>query len=628
MGGRRVVAAGLVLVIALAGCSPSRPSPSPAPSATATAGATARPSVPADLAGRLAAALDAGRESIGAPGVQAAIVFPDGSIWVGAAGQSTADLPMTPDLLMAIASITKVYTSALVLRLADFSVLSLDDPLLRWVPDAANADGVTIRHLLTHTSGIASDDPALPPVCSPGTCYSYSNAGYGDLGRVIEAATGQSYAESLRARFLAPLGLRSTFYPREEGVAGEPAMGHIGDEEALATDAATLPEGPGWVGASGGIVSTAEDTARFFDALFGGAPLGESGRAALTDVEVTRGLPGTTECNAQAMLGRAGGPNGESWNHGGNAGWFRSWVEHYTAQDLTIAVLSNSNAFPRAIADALVAEALDGAAAEPASGHCEDAIEIRAADGSTRRLAGEPGHDGKPAWSPDGGSIAWLAIRGDEVDILVSRADGTDIRRLTDDAAHEMRAAWSPDGETVVYSSDVDGDHELYLLRVADGSTTRLTDNDVHDWAPTWSPDGRSIAFIRTGGGQALRVMTANGSGDRAVDGASDGAWWPAWSPDGIRIAYELGGAIEVVPATGGVARRLAVPQLRVVRLPAWAPGNDILFSSDGDLYAAAADGSDLRRLTATPTEELTPAWAPDGATIAYQVSYWVNGTP
>ena len=56
------------------------------------------------------------------------------------------------------------------------------------------------------------------------------------------------------------------------------------------------------------------------------------------------------------------------------------------------------------------------------------------------------------------------------------------------------------------------------------------------------------------------------------------------------------------------------------------APSPDLAFSSDGDLYAAAPDGTNLRRLTATPTQELTPAWAPDGATLAYQVEFWVGG--
>jgi Tol biopolymer transport system component len=65
------------------------------------------------------------------------------------------------------------------------------------------------------------------------------------------------------------------------------------------------------------------------------------------------------------------------------------------------------------------------------------------------------------------------------------------------------------------------------------------------------------------------------------------------------------------------------IPQIRVTRFPAWAPGTDIAFSSDGDIYATAEDGTNLRRLTETPTTESTPPWSPDGSTIAFELSYW-----
>src|SRR5215210_2725355 len=155
---------------------------------------------------RLTRALDAGLNQVNAPGAQAAVVFADGSLWSGASGVSTAGVALTSDHLMAIGSVSKVYTAALILDLVDDQLLSLDDPLTRWVPDAVNADDVTIRHLLNHTSGIASDDASLPAVCQPGGCLSYSNSGYAYLGAAIESATGTDYAHALRERILVPHG--------------------------------------------------------------------------------------------------------------------------------------------------------------------------------------------------------------------------------------------------------------------------------------------------------------------------------------------------------------------------------------------------------------------------------------
>jgi CubicO group peptidase (beta-lactamase class C family) len=613
-----------VALIAACGVSPSPSSPSSP--AVVTAGPSTAPSVDAAFAGRLMMALEAALADAGAPGAQATIVFADGSLWTGAAGSSTADLPMKPELLMAIGSVTKVYTAALTLDLADDGILSLDDPVTKWVPDAVNADLVIIRQLLLHTSGIASDDPALAPVCRPGTCQSYSNSGYGYLGAVIERATGIDYADALREHILASLGLEATFFPGQEAIDGEPALGHQGDEEALADDAATSG-GPGARGASGGIVATAADTARFAHALFSGSLLSRRALDALLDFEATRGLPGTDDCAAEAMVYRRGGEFGESWNHGGNTGFFRSWVEHYPRYGVTIVVNVNSNALPVGLVDRLAHEALADAPilAEPAAwgGECETDVAVRAADGSVRTVTTTRGFDGMPSWSPDGRSLVWVGNHDGQNDIYAGDVLGSGVLQLTDDAAQDVFARWSPDGSAIAFSSDRDGDHEIYLMAPDGNDVRRLTRNDVDDWVPAWSPDGLQIAYVSSDGGRHLRVMAADGTADRRVSGAVDEPWWPTWSPDGTRLAYESGGVIYVIPAAGGDPIRLPIPQIRVTRFPAWAPGTDIAFSSDGDIYATTEDGTNLRRLTETSTTETTPAWSPDGATIAFELSYW-----
>jgi CubicO group peptidase (beta-lactamase class C family) len=534
---------------------------------------------------------------------------------------------MRPDLLMAIGSVTKVYTAALLLDLSDDGILSLDDPLTTWIPDAINASGVTLRQLLLHTSGIASDDPALTPVCRPGTCQSYSNSGYGYLGAVIERATGTDYADALRDRFLTPLSLGSTFFPGQEAINGEPAMGHLRDGEALADDAATLDGGPATRGASGGIVATAADTARFAHALFSGSLLSDGALDAMLDFDATFGLPGTNDCTAQAMAYRRSGDFGASWNHGGNTGYFRSWVEYYPRFGVTVVVNLNSNALPVGAVDQLARVALVDRPAVAESGdrdgECETDVAIRAADGTVHAVSTTRGFDGMPAWSADGRSLVWIGNHDGQNDVYVGDILGSDFTRLTNDAAQDVAARWSPDGTAIAFSSDRDGDHEIYLM-APDGSDLRqLTRNDADDWLPAWSPDGSQIAYVSADGEQHLRLMGADGSEDRALAGAVDEPWWPTWSPDGSRLAYESRGVIHIVRIDGGDPIRLPIPQIRVTRFPAWALGGDIAFSSDGDIYATAADGTNLRRLTETSTTEMTPAWSPDGATIAFELSYW-----
>lgn len=532
---------------------------------------------------------------------------------------------MTPDLLAAIGSITKMYTAALTLDLAHDGALSLDDRLDRWLPDAPNSAGVTIRQLLLHTSGLASDEPGLPRVCDPGGCLSYANSGYDLLGQVIETVTGEDYAAALRERILQPLGLTATFFPRQEAVAGESATGHDLGEDKTAVSA-VVASAPGSTGAAGAIVATALDTARFTHALFTGLVLDPAGLNDMLDFQATQDLPGANDCAAEAMVyRRQDGDLGVSWGHGGNVGFFRSDVQHFPGQAVTIAVVVNSNVPPVGILDSLARVVLaDAPVVGPeVAGRCNADVAVRTPDGSVRLVTMDPDFDGMPSWSPDGKRIAWVQYKNGQNDIWVGDIDGSNQAQLTNDAAQEVFPRWSTDGTAIAFSSNRDGDQEIYLM-APDGSNIRqVTNSGSDDLVATWSPDGSKLAYISMDGGQHIRVMAPDGSGDRAITSGANAEWWPTWSPDGRRIAYESGGVIFIVPVHGGDAVRLPIPQIRVTMFPAWAPSSSILFSSDGDLYSVAEDGTNLVRLTASSTEETTPAWGPDGVSIAFQLSHW-----
>ncbi|MGE0556145.1 MAG: serine hydrolase domain-containing protein, partial [Gemmatimonadales bacterium] len=149
-------------------------------------------------------------------GVSAAIVFPAGREWVGTAGRAGGE-SLRPDHLISIASITKTMTGAVVLRLAEAGLVSLDDAITKWFPPLANIDpAITVRQLLNHTSGVANytANPALgtainadpthqftidellafvgPPSFAPGARTEYTNTAFLLLARIAERATGES----------------------------------------------------------------------------------------------------------------------------------------------------------------------------------------------------------------------------------------------------------------------------------------------------------------------------------------------------------------------------------------------------------------------------------------------------
>jgi beta-lactamase class C len=189
------------------------------------------------------------------PGMVLAIARGDRPIEYLAAGTDALGRPLARDSLFPVASITKMATALVVLRLAEMGALSLDDPIAEHLPSAASAEpGVTIRTLLCHTSGLpveaagssamyahGLDWPALATAClltsleaPPNTRVQYSNAGYGLLAVIAEHQTGKDFPDALASLVLEPLGVEGYLGaepPRAPaalaGVRGEHAGGDL-----------------------------------------------------------------------------------------------------------------------------------------------------------------------------------------------------------------------------------------------------------------------------------------------------------------------------------------------------------------------------------------------------------------
>lgn len=201
----------------------------------------------------------------------------DGEVQAAAAGviNMGTGVETTADTLFQIGSITKTYTTTLIMQLVDEGRINLDAPVTDYLPDArfgdaASAPAITIRHLLTHTSGVDGDFfddfgrgddcvqkyvdacAALPQVFAPGAMHSYCNAGFVVLGRVIEVVTGMGWDGALRERLLKPLGVTHTVTLPEQALLHRTAAGHIFDEQLSLrlTPGWTLPRSAGPAGAT------------------------------------------------------------------------------------------------------------------------------------------------------------------------------------------------------------------------------------------------------------------------------------------------------------------------------------------------------------------------------------------
>lgn len=241
----------------------------------------------------LARLADDARLALGVPGLSAAVAVGDAVVWMQGFGLADIEqaVPVRPETVMRIASISKPITATAVMQLVERGLVSLDDPIQRYVPSFPRKPQgeVRVRHLLTHTSGIrhykgaefslAESFPSLdraiavfrhdPLEFAPGEKYLYSTYGYNLLQGVVEAASGRGFDEYLRTHIFVPAGMTSTFleYPQEL-VRFRGRQYVRGPLPASWLNAPYVDNSVKWAG--GGIISTASDIARFSIALDAG----------------------------------------------------------------------------------------------------------------------------------------------------------------------------------------------------------------------------------------------------------------------------------------------------------------------------------------------------------------------
>jgi CubicO group peptidase (beta-lactamase class C family) len=295
------------------------------------------------------------------PGV-AVLVAREGQI-LFQGGYGLADLekktPIIPETKFRIGSVTKQFTAAAIMKLAEQGKLAINDPLAKYFPDIPNAKEITLRHLLTHTSGLGSytdrgdffkgvTKPVTPealiasmqkdkPEFAPGTNFKYCNSGYFLLGEIVAKASGQSLADYLRLTFFEPLGMKDTGIFVNANPPSGVAKGYSVNQ---GVPALALDWDMSWAGGAGAIYSTVGDLFHWTEALHAGRVVDAESLKAMTtpnplppEVEGIHYGFGLVASDFQGLPA--------IWHNGGLQGWSSNLV-WLPGQKVTLVALANA----------------------------------------------------------------------------------------------------------------------------------------------------------------------------------------------------------------------------------------------------------------------------------------------
>jgi CubicO group peptidase (beta-lactamase class C family) len=324
-------------------------------------------------AARIDSVVRAGMTRQRIPGVAVAVVRNGAVVIAKGYGEANVEhhVPVGPETIFQSGSVGKQFTSAAVMLLVEDGKIGLGDPLTKYFPNAPEHwRGITVRHLLTHTSGIpdyttdamdyrrdyTEDELAqmafgLKPEFPPGSRWNYSNTGYVVLGIIIHKASGKFYGDVLRERVFGPLGMQTARVITEEDIVPNRAAGYrlvrgeLKNQEWVAPKLNTT--------ADGSLYLSLRDYIAWDAGLRAKKVLSpESWKAIHTPVTLTSGnrYPYGFGWSIDTLAGQV------RIHHGGSWQGFQTYISRYLGDDMTIVALSNlGNSQPGVIVDSVAA---------------------------------------------------------------------------------------------------------------------------------------------------------------------------------------------------------------------------------------------------------------------------------
>jgi D-alanyl-D-alanine carboxypeptidase len=332
-----------------------------------------------DLRERLQGVMEAFQAGGSFPGASAAVSLPDGRVIALTVGEADTvrHIPMDPARKMLLGSVGKTYFAALAMQLVGEGRLDLDAPVSGylghhpWYARIPNASGITVRHLMTHTSGVmryefkesfttdlsAQPDKHWQPEellayvldeeasFPPGEGWEYSDTNFILLGMIMEEITGEACYDLIQERILDPLGLESTVPSSSRTIPGL-IQGYAGPANPFGgTDEVVLPDGrfvinPQFEWAGGGFAATAEDLARWARALYTGQAFDPALLPLMLDGVPARLGPGSRYGLGVILTDTPAGP---SQGHSGFFPGYLTEMAYFPELDVGVALQVNTS---------------------------------------------------------------------------------------------------------------------------------------------------------------------------------------------------------------------------------------------------------------------------------------------
>ena len=342
--------------------------------------AYAQSQLPAELQQKIDKAASEALAKTGVPSASVAVVKGAQIAYLHAYGNARLDpsTPATPQMRYSIGSISKQFTATAILLLQEQGKLSLDDRVSKFIPDLTRANEVTIRQLLSHTSGYQDywpQDYVMPMMLQPttaqkildgwarkpldfdpGTKWQYSNTNYVIAGLIVEKASGQPLLQFLQQKVFAPLNMKTVANIDQAKLGDTDPTGYL--RYALGPPRPAPKEGPGWLFAAGELAMTAEDLAKWDISIIDQKLLKPASYHDLETETLLKNGVGT-EYGLGVFVRRDSGHRALS--HGGEVSGFTAESTIFPDERVAVVVLTNqdaagaSGAIARGIAPLLLA---------------------------------------------------------------------------------------------------------------------------------------------------------------------------------------------------------------------------------------------------------------------------------